>query len=215
MQHFLLVEACICKKMNIFCLFAVFFFFFTFAVLPIRLQPAKGRYYSRCYMMFALHIAFILYYVTQCIDLLIFFVWLLVFPDNYKHATDVKCPSEAKCETHFLAVYFSSFSIDVFIHCPCVCLFLQVMPFEYPPQNIPQQTPNVRRILGSAIYLIIVHCINWNWLNVVVFFFLAFRFPPLMPAHFHPRTPCPPSSRTSPPRQARYFSVERAQLIRI
>lgn len=77
-------------------------------------------------------------------------------PDTDKHASHDKRSSDAKCETLFILndffyCFLQYLSYIIFYSTP-LFVFSQVLPFEYPPQNIPQQIPNVRTRKKKDIY---------------------------------------------------------------
>ena len=98
-----------------------------------------------------------------------------------------------------------------------------MLPFDYPPQNIPQQIPNVRKraitytIVSMCFPLFICQILSISSLSLKplrdYLLFLFFRFPHLMPILSRPRIPCSLSSRTSPHRQARFLSIYTSHLV--
>lgn len=91
-----------------------------------------------------------------------------------------------------------------------------MLPFEFPPQVIPQQPQNVRKEQANIdsfltwnqdVYLFDLFLAFLISLSCYIneFNFSCFRFPPLMPILLHLMFLCSLCSRTNLHKQARYF----------
>jgi len=127
-------------------------------------------------------------------------------PDHDKHASSDKQPPDAKCEMlfykwHFtVKLFLSDFTLKKLFLLFCTGVSIWVSPAECSPANANCRW---KKFLWRC---------EFNWFRefcLPLSFDISSvsRFPHSTPTLFHPRTPCSPSSKTSPSRPARYLSV--------